>query len=104
MLFYAAAATTMDKLKQVPPQFWWKVGIAVLAIVLVVVVLQKIAGMNKVVLAVIAFVVFTVVGINWIYERNEPAFLTPLVDKIAPFLPSKGSYNAKQQTAPTPKR
>ena len=104
MLFYAAAATTMDKLKQVPPQFWWKVGIAVLAIVLVVVVLRKIAGMNKVVLAVIAFVVFTVVGINWIYERNEPAFLTPLVDKIAPFLPSKGSYNAKQQTAPTPKR
>ena len=104
MLFYAAAATTMDKLKQVPPQFWWTVGIVVLAIVLVVVVLQKIAGMNKVVLAVIAFVVFTVVGINWIYERNEPAFLTPLVDKIAPFLPSKGSYNAKQQTSPTPKR
>ena len=97
MLFFAATVTTMDKLKQVPPEFWWKIGLAVLAIIVVVVVLQKVAQMNKVVLAVIAFVVVMIVGVNWIYERNEPAFMTPIIDKIAPFLPSKGSYNAKQE-------
>ena len=41
-------------------------------------------------------VTVTVVGFHWIYNRQEPKFLTPLVDKIAPFLPSAGSYKAKQ--------
>jgi hypothetical protein len=100
MLFLAVAATPLEKLKQVPPAFWWKVGAAVLIIIIIAIVLQRIAQMNKVVLAVIVLVIFTVVGVNWIYERNEPAFMTPIVDKIAPFLPSKGSYNAKQQTLP----
>ena len=100
MLFFAAAATTLDKLKQIPPQFWWKVGLVVLGLIAIVLVLQKLAGANKVVMAVVAFVIVMIVGVNWIYERNEPAFLTPLVDKIAPFLPSKGSYGAKQKSGP----
>jgi len=100
MLFLAATVTTLEKLKQVPPAFWWKVGAAMLAIIVVVLVLQRVAQMNKVVLAVIVLVVFSVVGVNWIYERNEPAFMTPFINKIAPFLPSKGSYNAKQATTP----
>ena len=99
-----AAASTVDKLKQIPPQFWWKVGLVVLGLVVIVLILQKLAGANKVLMAVIAFVVIMIVGVNWIYERNEPAFLTPVVDKIAPFLPSKGSYGAKQQASPMPKR
>ena len=98
MLFLAV--TTLDKLKQVPTAFWWKVGGAVLAIIVIVFILQKVAQMNKVVLAIIVLVVFTVVGVNWIYDRNEPAFMTPIIDKIAPFLPSKGSYDAKQQATP----
>jgi uncharacterized protein YacL len=100
MLFLATAETTIDKLKRVPPEFWWKVGLVVLGLIVAVIILQKVAHMNKIVLAIIIFVVVTVVGFNWIYERNEPKFLTPLVDKIAPFLPSKGSYGAKQQQTP----
>lgn len=106
MLFLAAAAATaatpppLEKLKHIPPEFWWKLGLVVLGIVVAVIVLRKLAGMNKVVMAIVVFVVVTVVGFNWIYERNEPAFLTPVIDKVAPFLPSKGSYNAKQATSP----
>lgn len=100
MLFLAVVATPLEKLKQVPPAFWWKVGAAVLIIIIVAIVLQRIAQMNKIVLAVILLVIFSVVGVNWIYERNEPAFMTPIIDKIAQFLPSKGSYNAKQELLP----
>jgi apolipoprotein N-acyltransferase len=103
MLFIAAAtATTLDKLKKVPPDFWWKLGLVIAALVVAVLILRKVAGMNKMVLAIIIFVVVTIIGFNWIYERNEPAFLTPIVNKIAPFFPSKGSYNAKQATQPLP--
>ena len=105
MLFFAAAtATTLDKLKTIPPQFWWKLGLAIAALIVVVVVLQKVAGMNKMVLGIIAFVVVTIIGFNWIYERNEPAFLTPIVDKIAGFFPAKNSYGAKQATMPGEKK
>lgn len=103
-MLFLAAATALEKLKQVPTIFWWKVGAAVLCIIILAFVLQRVAQMNKIVLAVILLVVFTVVGVNWIYERNEPAFMTPIIDKIAPFLPSKGSYGTKQQQTPGQKK
>lgn len=98
----ASAPTALDKLKQIPPAFWLKVGIAVAAIVVAVILLRKIAQMNKVVLTVIVLIVVSTVGFNWIYQRNEPAWATPVVEKLAGFFPSKGSYAAKQQKPARP--
>jgi hypothetical protein len=103
-MLFIAAATALDKLKQIPPQFWWKLGLAVLALVVLVFVLRKVAGMNKIVLAIVTLVIVSIVGFNWIYERNEPAFLTPIVDRIAGFFPAKGSYGAKQASTPGQKK
>ncbi len=50
----------------------------------------------------IVFVVCTVVFFSWVYNRNEPPFMTPLVQRIAPFFPSAGSYQSKQATPPKP--
>jgi uncharacterized membrane protein YGL010W len=97
---FLLAVTAMEKLKAIPPAFWLKVLLGVAIVVGVVIALRKVAAMNKVVLAVIVFIVVIVGGVNWIYERNEPAMLTPLIDKIAPFFPSKGSYGGKQQGGP----
>jgi hypothetical protein len=108
MIFLAAAtaataaktATAMDKLKAVPPAFWLKLAIGIAIFVGAIIVLRKVAAMNKVVLGVLAFVIIVIVGFNWVYERTEPAILTPLVNKIAPFFPAKGSYGGKQQSGP----
>ena len=86
----AAQAPAIEKLKQIPPAFWLRVGIAVVAVVLLVVLFRKLAGMNKVILTVVVFIGMTVVGFNWIYQRNEPAWATPVVEKLAGFFPSKG--------------
>ncbi len=94
--------TALEKLKQIPPAFWWKVGIAVAAVILVVIILRKLAQMNKVALTIILLVVASTVGFSWIYNRNEPAWATPVVEKLAGFFPSKGSYATKQQTPPKP--
>ena len=48
--------------------------------------------MNKAVLGAIFFVVVTVMGFNWIYERNEPSWATPVVEVFAGFFPSKGKH------------
>jgi hypothetical protein len=91
-----AAATTLEKIQKLPMQFWLKFALFIAAFIVGVIILKKIAGMNKAVLGAILFVVVTVMGFNWIYERNEPAWATPVVEKLANFFPSKGSYEGKQ--------
>jgi hypothetical protein len=97
---FPLAATALDMLKQLPPITWLKIAAVLAGFVVTVVFFRKIAQMNKVVLAVIVFVITVLLFFNWVYERSEPRFLTPLVDKIAPFFPSKGSYGGKQQGGP----
>ena len=100
MLFLAASA--LDTVKKLPPSTWIKIGIAFAALIVLVIVMRKIARTNRVILGVVVAVGCSIVFFSWIYNRNEPAFLTPIIERIAPFFPSAGSYNAKQQTAPKP--
>ncbi len=102
LLPLAAAQPVLEKLERIPPAVWLKLGIAVLAIVLAVVALRKLAQMNKVVLAVIVLIIVSTIGFNWIYQRNEPKWATPVVEKLAGFFPAKGAYSVKQQTQPRP--
>ena len=92
MLLFAAttAASSADKLKAIPKEFWIRMALAVAVIVVAVILLRKLAKMNKVVLAVVVLMVCSFVGFNWIYERSEPAWATPAVNFLAGFLPSKG--------------
>jgi len=96
------AVTALEKAQSLKPEVWLKIGIAILAFIVVVVILRRVLRMNKIVAGVVIFVAFTVIFFSWVYNRNEPKFLTPVVEKIAPFFPSAGSYSAKQQTAPKP--
>jgi drug/metabolite transporter (DMT)-like permease len=85
------ALTTLEKIQQVPPHVWWAIGLGILGIILIVMFVRHLMdGANKFLLAGIALLVGVLLCMQWVYERNEPAFLTPLVDSIAPFFPSKG--------------
>ena len=96
------AVTALEQMKTLPPSVWLKIGIVLGGFVVAVLVMRKVLKMNKVIAGVIVFVVCTVVFFSWVYNRNEPKFLTPLVNRIAPFFPSAGAYNAKQQTPAKP--
>lgn len=94
------AVSAIDTLKTLPPDTWMKIGIAVASLIIAVVVLRKLAGVNKIIMGVAIFVVVTVVFFSWIYNRNEPKFMTPIVEKLAPFFPAAGSYEAKKNPKP----
>ncbi len=94
------AATAIDKLQTLKPDVWLKIGLAVAAFVAAIFIFRRVMRMNKIIAGVIVFVVGTVVFFSWVYNRNEPRFMTPIVEKIAPFFPSAGAYNAKQSTVP----
>jgi amino acid transporter len=94
MLFLAVS--TLDKIKNVPPKVWWWVAGCIVGFFVVVFVLKKIAQINKVFLGIAAFVALMFVFVSWVYNRNEPAILTPFVDEIAPFFPTAGAYQQSQ--------
>ena len=83
------ALTTMEKLERVPVEFWLKLFSIVAILALSIVLLRSISQMNKVVLTISVVLIVTVMGLNWVYERNEPKILTPAINFIAPFFPSK---------------
>ncbi len=92
------AVTALEKLQTLKPEVWLKIGLAVAAFVAVIFIFRRIMKMNKIIAGVIVLVTLSVVFFSWVYNRNEPKFMTPIVEKIAPFFPSAGSYNAKQGT------
>ncbi len=96
------ALSALEKMKTLPPDVWLKIGVAVGGFIVAILVFRRVMKMNKIIAGVIVFVVGTVVFFSWVYNRNEPKFLTPLVDRIAPFFPSAGAYSNKQQTSPRP--
>lgn len=91
------AATALEKLQTLKPDVWLKIGVVVGGFIVAILLWRRVMKMNKVIAAVIIFVVSTVVFFSWVYNRNEPRFLTPLVNRIAPFFPSAGEYTTKQQ-------
>ena len=97
---FLAATTALEKIEQIPPAFWLKVGIVVAALIVFVIVLRKLMNVNKFILGGVIFVGGGVFWFNMLYNRTEPKFMTPLFDRIAPFFPSAGAYNAKQATTP----
>jgi amino acid transporter len=94
------AQSAVEKMKTLPPDVWLKIGIVIFAFIVAVFIFRRIVKMNKIIGSIIIVVVGSIVFFSWVYNRNEPKFLTPIVEKIAPFFPTAGAYNAKQQNTP----
>jgi hypothetical protein len=90
------ATTTLERLQTVPPRFWVNAALVVGGVLGVILLVRYAARMNKFILALIVFLMVTVVGFQWVFERNEPKFMTSTIDKIAPYFPSKIQYNEYQ--------
>jgi hypothetical protein len=100
MLFLAV--NTIDKLKNVPPKYWWIFAGCIAGFFVVAFVLKRLLRVNKVFLCVGVFVVCAFTFVSWVYNRNEPAFLSPFVDQLAQFFPTKGDYQRSENKAVIP--
>lgn len=83
------AVNVMEKLRHLPRKDLANLGLAVLVLIVVILIIKQAAKMNRFVLLMIILVTIAVVGFTWVYQRNEPKFLTPLVDGIASFFPQR---------------
>ena len=91
------AVTAIEKMQTLKPEVWLKIGIGIVGFLLAVLLYRRIMKMNKIIAGVLVFVGLTVVFFSWVYNRNEPRFMTPIIEKVAPFFPSAGAYGNKQK-------
>jgi len=91
------AVTALEKIKAVPPMFWVKAFAVIAGFIVVYLLLQKLAHLNKLVIGVVFFVGLSILSIVWVYDRSEPAFMTWLIEPIADsgFLPTKGGTDLR---------
>ena len=93
----AAQSSVLDQLKDIPKQTWINIGICLLTVVVIVKVWGVLKRINEFVPYIAAVIAAFLIFMYWVYDRSEPRFLTPLVDKLAPFFPSKTTYGATQR-------
>lgn len=86
MLYFAVSA--IEKIQHLPKKNLINLGLAALLVLVVIVLIKLAARMNKFVLGIIILVTFLVLMLTWVHERNEPKFLTPFIDTIAPYVPN----------------
>ena len=88
----AAQTAAWDRIKHVPFQTWLNLGICVLAVVLVLRMWRTLRKFNDfapwIVSAIAAFMILC----YWTYNRNEPTFLTPMVERLTLLLPTKSKH------------
>lgn len=94
------AVTALEAMKTVPSKTWMIIGIALVVIIAASIILPKIFKMNKIVLGVIIMVTCSIVVLTWVKQRNEPAFLTPLIDWLAQYADVDVRYEKKDKKMP----
>ncbi len=92
--FAAAQASAWEQLRSVPKETWINIGICVLAVVIILKVWRALKSINEFMPFIAAVLAAFLIFFYWVYDRSEPRFLTPVIDKLAPFFPSK---SAQQQ-------
>jgi flagellar biosynthesis protein FliQ len=93
----AAPPSLWDQFRSVSKQTWINLAICVLAVVVIVRVWRGLKKINDFVPYIVAVLAAFLIFFYWVYERCEPRFLTPLVEKLAPFFPSKSTQELNEQ-------
>ena len=90
--FLAAQTSTWEKLKHIPSQSWLNLGLCVLAVVIIVRMWRTLRKINEFVPWIVSVIAGFMILSYWTYNRTEPRFLTPVVEKLTIFLPTKSKH------------
>lgn len=69
-------------------QAWFPYAIGVLGLIFVYSVYKTLRSLPKLVMYPIIMATAAIVFMNWVYYRNEPEVLSPVINMIAQFLPN----------------
>lgn len=95
----ATKPTVWEKVQAVPMSTWVTLLVAILILLVLVRVWKTLAEFNEFAPWIALVMVGGSVILYWTYERTEPKVLSPVMDFLAQYLPSKIQY----KDAPLPK-
>ena len=78
-----------ESLQPLYSQPWFPYALGVIGALFAYSVFRTLSKLPKLVMYPIIGTACVIICINWVCYRNEPEMLTPIVDAIAPWLPSK---------------
>lgn len=78
-----------ESLQPLYTQPWFPYAMGVIRIIFAYSIFRTLSTLPRLVMYPIIGATCAIICINWVYNRNEPELLTPIVDMIAPCLPSK---------------
>lgn len=93
-LLFAAQPTAIEKIKRIPGQVWLNLLIWIVAIVVIIRLWRALKRINDYAPYIAATFTGAVLFLTMVYYRNEPPFLTPVVEKLTNFFPTR----SKQET------
>jgi hypothetical protein len=67
-----------------PVEFWVRALLIIVGLFVLFWILEKLFKTSRLILSIALLVVIVMIGYNWIHHRNEPAFMTPVIDLLAP--------------------
>lgn len=74
---------------KLPESDWLRFGVLLLALLAVLQLMRLLGRANRTFLLVVVGMGMFMLFANWVRHRSEPTFLTPVVDVIAPYFPTK---------------
>lgn len=69
-------------------QPWFPYALGVIGLLFAYSVFMSLRSLPKLVMYPIIAATCVIVFMNWVYYRNEPEMITPLIDMITPWLPA----------------
>lgn len=74
---------------KMPEGDWLRFGILLLVLLAVLQVVRFLRSSNRYVVLFVVLVGGTGLMASWVHNRNEPQFLTPVVEIVAPWFPKR---------------
>jgi hypothetical protein len=81
------AATKLTEM--MPQSDWLRFGVLLLALLAVLQITRLVGRANRTFLLVVVGMGTFMLFANWVRYRNEPTFLSPVVEAVAPYFPTK---------------
>lgn len=97
LVLAAQSSSLLTKLKQIPSQTWINLALCVAAIVIISKMWKMLKGIGSAMPWVVLFIAGFMMLSYWTYNRTEPRFLSPFVDKLTLILPTKAQHDEALQ-------
>lgn len=81
----------IQSLQPLYEEAWFPYALGVIGVIFAYSIFMSLKSLPKLVMYPIIAATIVIVFMNWVYNRNEPEILSPIIDTIAPWFPVSGT-------------